>query len=147
VALEQGCAAASAGERGRASARLVSGAGARRVEQRTARTALGRGRKQRRTGGVSGTRAVHAGAVRQERWPSRTTTCRRACADAGPAARSGTVCTSLSVELAVLERAGTRMRRCRRGCRRWRRSGAQGSRCHGAATRRGPARGKQWSRA
>jgi hypothetical protein len=36
-----------------------------------------------RTGGVSGTRAVRAGAVRQERWPSRTTMYRRACADAG----------------------------------------------------------------
>jgi hypothetical protein len=79
-----------------------------------------------------------AGASSAGRW--------RACADAGPAARSGTVCASLSAELAVRERAGTRMRRCRRGCRRWRRSGAQGTRCRGAVTQRGPARGKQWSR-
>jgi hypothetical protein len=70
-----------------------------------------------RTGDVSGTRAVRAGAVRQERWPSKTTTCRPACADAGPAAHSGTVCASWSEELAVLKRAGTLMRRCRRGCR------------------------------
>jgi hypothetical protein len=97
--------------------------------------------------GVSGTRAMRAGAVRQERWPSRTTTCKRACADAGPAARCGMVCASLSAELAVRERAGTRTRKYRRGCRRWRRGGAQGSRCRGAVTQRGPARGKQWSHA
>jgi hypothetical protein len=97
--------------------------------------------------GVSGTRAMRAEAVRQEWWPSRTTTCKRACADAGPAARCGMVCASLTVELAVRERASTLMRKCRRGCRRWRRGGAQGSRCRGAVTQRGPARGKQLSRA
>jgi hypothetical protein len=39
--------------------------------------------KRAEAGGVSGTRAVRAGAVRQERWPSWMTTYRRACADAG----------------------------------------------------------------
>jgi hypothetical protein len=53
--------------------------------------------------------AVRAGAVRQESWLSRTTTCRHACADAGPAARSdgtgaelrarGAVARRLSVDL------------------------------------------------
>jgi hypothetical protein len=86
-----------------------------------------------------GSATARAGASSAWRW--------RACADAGPAVRSETVCASLSAELAVRERAGTRMRRCRRGYRRWCRSGAQGSRCRGAATQRGPARGKQWSRA
>jgi hypothetical protein len=86
-----------------------------------------------------GSATARAGASSAGRW--------RACADAGPAAHSETVCSSLSAELAVRERAGTRMRRCRRGCWRWCRSGAQGSRCRGAATQHGPARGKQWSRA
>jgi hypothetical protein len=139
-----------------------AGAGKRRPQQaraRMERSAGGRlcrtpaaGWRRRARGrrgtsaGVSGTRAKRAGAVRQERWPSRTTMCKRACADAGLAARCGMVCASLSAELAVRERAGTRMRKCRRGCRRWRRGGAQGSRCHGAVTQRRPARGKQWSR-
>jgi hypothetical protein len=62
-----------------------------------------------------GSATARAGVCSAGRW--------RACADAGLVARSETVCASLSAELAVRERAGTRMRRCRRGCRRWCRSG------------------------
>jgi hypothetical protein len=88
-----------------------------RAEASSPERAVARGVAQARgrrgtSAGMSGTRAVCAGAVRQERWPSRTTTCRRACAAVGLAAHSGMVCTSLGAELMVLERAGTRMRWC-----------------------------------
>jgi hypothetical protein len=62
--------------------------------------------------GVSGTRTVRAGAVRQERWPSRTMSCRRACADAGPAARLSASEAHVCGSVGELERgahgAGTR---------------------------------------
>jgi hypothetical protein len=82
---------------GRHAARWSASAGARRLDLR---------RRERPTGDACRGRAPG-------RWPSRTTTCKRACADAGPAARCGMVCASLSAELAVRERAGTRTRKYR----------------------------------
>jgi hypothetical protein len=66
---------------GRAGRRTSGSRRGVRAQEALAQAAAASGRAE--AGGVSGTRAVRAGAMRQERWPSWMTTYRRACADAG----------------------------------------------------------------